>query len=206
MRFTRPPGSTELILVRHGESKPMRARPRLARRRSRRPGAGPDGRIQAELVGDGWPHLIDAITSTLRRTVETAAPLATPSSISNRSSSGTSRGPSRRVGGRALPQAYGRGASGRLRVLSEQRWDRDPRRVVLVPGRGALNRIVAANAGAAWPLQPRRHHRRDPRPRSPKSARPFAFLGAVRRVRPTSSCSVTWILRRFNDTSHLPAT
>ena len=77
-RFQRPPGATEILLVRHGESRP----------------ANPDdpfplvdghgdpelavlGREQAVRIGDRLRHLpIDAVYVTkLRRTQETAAPL-----------------------------------------------------------------------------------------------------------------------------------
>jgi probable phosphoglycerate mutase len=78
-RFQVPPDAAELLLVRHGESEPAslaapfplvdgRADPALA----------PEGRAQAELVAARLAATgIDAIyVTTLRRTVETAAPLA----------------------------------------------------------------------------------------------------------------------------------
>jgi probable phosphoglycerate mutase len=77
-RFERPPGSTEIVLVRHGESRAARVDqpfplvagqgdPELAR----------DGQQQATRVGSRLAHLpIDAVYVTkLRRTAETAAPL-----------------------------------------------------------------------------------------------------------------------------------
>jgi len=77
-RFQRPPGATEILLVRHGESRPARpddpfplvdchGDPELAEA----------GREQAVRIGERLRHLpIDAIYVTkLRRTHETAAPL-----------------------------------------------------------------------------------------------------------------------------------
>lgn len=78
-RFRRPPGSTELLLVRHGESVSARdgelfplvdghGDPELA----------PEGHEQARRIADRLGHEdISAIyVTTLRRTVQTAAPLA----------------------------------------------------------------------------------------------------------------------------------
>jgi len=77
-RFERPAGATEILLVRHGESRPARpddpfplvdghGDPELA----------PQGEQQAILVGERLRHLpIAAVYVTkLRRTLETAAPL-----------------------------------------------------------------------------------------------------------------------------------
>ncbi|MBD3646442.1 MAG: histidine phosphatase family protein [Pseudomonadales bacterium] len=77
-RFQRPEGATEILLVRHGESRPAshddpfplvdgHGDPELAE----------EGRIQAEKVGERLRHLpIDAVyVTSLRRTHETAAPL-----------------------------------------------------------------------------------------------------------------------------------
>lgn len=77
-RFQRPEGATEILLVRHGESRPAshddpfplvdgHGDPELAE----------EGQIQAQKVGDRLRHLpIDAVyVTSLRRTHETAAPL-----------------------------------------------------------------------------------------------------------------------------------
>src|SRR3954464_6982726 len=79
MRFRRPPGSTELLLVRHGESEPMvPGRPFPLVDGHGDPELAPEGRIQAEQVADRLTgHPIDAIyVPTRRRPVQTAAPLA----------------------------------------------------------------------------------------------------------------------------------
>ena len=78
-RFQRPPGATEILLVRHGESRaatPDTPFPLVDGQGD--PELHPQGRIQAEKVGERLrDHPIEAIyVSNLRRTSETAAPLA----------------------------------------------------------------------------------------------------------------------------------
>ncbi len=77
-RFSAPPGSTELLLVRHGESEPAvpgQDFPMVDGHGD--PALAPDGRVQAEQVGERLADQgLDAIyVTSLRRTVETAAPL-----------------------------------------------------------------------------------------------------------------------------------
>jgi 2,3-bisphosphoglycerate-dependent phosphoglycerate mutase len=77
-RFQRPPGATEILLVRHGESRPVRpGDPFPLVDGHGDPELGAAGREQAERVGERLRHLpIDAVYVTkLRRTQETAAPL-----------------------------------------------------------------------------------------------------------------------------------
>ncbi len=78
-RFTAPPGATTVLVVRHGESAPeIPDRPFALRDGHSDPELHPDGVRQAELLADRLEHeRIDAIyVTTLRRTHETAAPLA----------------------------------------------------------------------------------------------------------------------------------
>lgn len=79
-RFAPPPGSTRVLLVRHGESAPARPdRPFPVRDGHGDPPLHPHGRAQAELVGSrlAAEEPIAAIyVTTLQRTHETAAPLA----------------------------------------------------------------------------------------------------------------------------------
>jgi len=74
-----PPGATEIILVRHGASSPpLQGVPNPLVGGHSDPALADAGRAQAELVAEGLRHEpISAIfVSTLRRTGETAAPLA----------------------------------------------------------------------------------------------------------------------------------
>src|SRR6476620_9810683 len=78
-RFQPPAGSTELLLVRHGESEPaVEGQPFELLNGQGDPALSPEGAAEAELVGERLEsEHIDAIyVSTLRRTAETAAPLA----------------------------------------------------------------------------------------------------------------------------------
>jgi len=79
LRFERPAGATELVLVRHGESAPADpASPFPLVQGRGDPALAPEGHVQAEQLArrlEHWP--IEAIYVTpLRRTAETAAPLA----------------------------------------------------------------------------------------------------------------------------------
>jgi probable phosphoglycerate mutase len=78
-RFTPPPGSTTVLLVRHGESTPAHPdRPFPMRDGHGDPELDPVGVRQAELLADRLGHeRIDAIyVTSLQRTHQTAAPLA----------------------------------------------------------------------------------------------------------------------------------
>src|SRR5947207_1870010 len=78
-RFVRPPGATSLLLIRHGESAPARPdAPFSLVDGQGDPELAPPGREQAQRVADrlaGEPITAIYVT-TLRRTAETAAPLA----------------------------------------------------------------------------------------------------------------------------------
>jgi probable phosphoglycerate mutase len=79
-RFTPPSGSTTVLLVRHGESAPAHPdRPFPLRDGHGDPELDPVGEQQAELLGARLRHeRVDAIyVTTLQRTHQTAAPLAT---------------------------------------------------------------------------------------------------------------------------------
>src|SRR6185503_325081 len=74
-----PPGATELILVRHGESEAaIEEEPFELVEGHGDPALAPEGRAQAELVGERLAsEPIDAIyVSNLQRTSQTAGPLA----------------------------------------------------------------------------------------------------------------------------------
>jgi len=77
-RFERPSGATEILLIRHGESSPLReGEPFPLVDGHGDPGLAAQGREQADKVGVRLKnHPVDAVYVTkLRRTHETAAPL-----------------------------------------------------------------------------------------------------------------------------------
>jgi probable phosphoglycerate mutase len=208
-RFAPPPGAADLILVRHGESAPQveEAPYPLVNGRSDPP-LHETGQQEARLVaGRLQGEDIAAIYVTdLRRTAETAAPLAAALGLTPRVEpdlvevhlgewESTFR----------IHVAEGHPIARQL--FTEERWDVIPgaestealqariragigriaaahpdERVVVVTHGGIIGAIVAMATGA----------------------RPFAFVGA-------SNASIThlvvtgdrWIVRRFNDTGHL---
>lgn len=209
-RFARPPGGTDLLLVRHGESEPAHPdRPFPTVDGQGDPELDPRGREEARRVAERLGGLdLDALyVSTLRRTHETAAPLAARTGLEPRVEVDL-----REVhlgeweAGRFRREVR---ANGPLveRMFTEGRWD-------VIPGaesgealrarlRGALGRIHAAHPdqrvvvvthggviGTICALA--------------TSSHPFAFVGA-------DNGSLThvvvggdrWTLRRFNDTGHL---
>jgi len=88
-RFVTPPGSCEILLVRHGESTPhVEGQPFSLVDGHGDPELAPEGHEQAALVADrliATEERIAAIyVTTLRRTQETAAPLAAQLGIASR--------------------------------------------------------------------------------------------------------------------------
>ncbi len=84
LRFERPAGATELLLIRHGESAPYHEdNPHPLLDGQGDPELAPLGRLQAERVAArlAGSHIDAIYCSTLRRTAETAAPLAALSGL-----------------------------------------------------------------------------------------------------------------------------
>ncbi len=80
-RFAPPPGATELLIVRHGESAPfVEGEPFPLAGGHGDPPLAPDGRAQAERVADrlvaSGERIAAIYVTTLQRTHQTAAPLA----------------------------------------------------------------------------------------------------------------------------------
>ena len=211
-RFERPPGATEILLVRHGESRPATAEdPFPLVDGHGDPELAPQGRQQALAVGERLKALpVGAIYVTnLRRTAETAAPLCQHLDIDYRVEAD-------------LREVYlGEWEGGILRIKAheqdpifqqmheQQRWDVIPgaestaalgervfrglrnitashpdELVVVVAHGGVIGHIIATAAGAS----------------------PFAFNGcdngSISRIVLDGS---RIIVRGFNDTSHLDA-
>lgn len=209
-QFSAPSGATTVLLVRHGESAPARPGAPFALKDGHGdPELDPVGVAQAELVGERLAtERVDAIyVTTLRRTHETAAPLAT------------------RLGLTPIVEAdlrevfLGEWEGGELRaraaaadpifqtIFEQERWD-------VIPGaepmeefdarlQRGLARIVAAHpdgrvvvvvhGGVIGQLL----HR-------VTGSRPFAFAGADNAsINEIVVVGDRTILRRYNDTSHL---
>jgi probable phosphoglycerate mutase len=210
-RFTVPPGATDLIVVRHGESAPWRADVAVPRWNGHGdPDLAPEGREQALRLADRLQHEpIDAIyVSSLRRTSQTIAPLAERLGITPVVEPDLrevflgeweDEGKFRRFTSQGHEIA--------LQMFAEQRWDVIPgaestadlvtrvrrgisriaaahpdQRVVVVVHGGVIGTLLSVATGSEG----------------------FAFIGA-------DNASISelvvhgdrWIVRRFNDISHL---
>ncbi|WP_229022749.1 histidine phosphatase family protein [Actinomarinicola tropica] len=209
-RFTPPPGATQLILVRHGESAPHVPGTRFELVDGHGdPALSELGRWQAERVGDRLVHedIAAIYVTTLQRTHQTAAPLATRLGIE----------PIVEPELREVFLGDWEGGLYRERIAArdpiaetmfrEERWD-------AIPGAesndalrdravGAIERICAAHpdqqvvavvhGGIIGALLAHA-----------ASSRPFAFTGADNgSIHHLVITEQRWIIRRYNDTGHL---
>jgi probable phosphoglycerate mutase len=209
-RFEPPPGACDLLVIRHGESAPAREdRPHDLADGHSDPQLDPVGEAQAQRLATrlaGVP--IDAIyVTTLRRTAQTAAPLAaklglTPTVVADL----------REVylgewEGATFRKHTSEGHPTALKMFAEQRWDAIPgaeptedfmarvrrgittiadahpnQRVAVVVHGGVIGMIMAIATGATN----------------------FAFVGADNAsISQIVVAEDRWIVRRFNDTTHL---
>ncbi|MEV4473701.1 histidine phosphatase family protein [Nonomuraea sp. NPDC049504] len=209
-RFRTPPGATEVLLVRHGESEPARpdrAFPLVGGQGD--PALAPEGREQAERVALRLAaERIDAIyVSTLRRTSETAAPLAARLDVTPVTEAELREVHLGEWEGGLFRRMVAEGHPVARRMAQEERWDVIPgaepaaafservrkvleklaaahpdQRIVVVTHAGVIAEALAAATGS----------------------RPFAFLGVDNAsVSHLVLTEARWILRRFNDTAHL---
>jgi probable phosphoglycerate mutase len=209
-RFTPPPGAVDLLVVRHAESAAaVDGQPFDLVDGQGDPPLHPDGRRQAELVADRLEHEgLDAIyVSTMRRTAETASPLAARTGLEP-----IVRADLREVHlgeweGGLFRQKVAEGDPIAMRIQAEERWDvipgAEPAEAFAARIRGAVSALAEAHAGqrvavfthGAWIGQLLS---------LATGARPLAFLGADNAsISQVIVVGDRWVLRRFNDTSHL---
>jgi probable phosphoglycerate mutase len=209
-RFQPPPGAAEILVIRHGESEAAYMdRPFPLVDGHADPELSDNGREQAErLAGRLAKDPIDAIyVTSLRRTVQTAAPLAARLSLTPR------------VEPDLREVHLGEWEAGRFRKMvaenhpvaermwAQERWDvipgAEPADMFTARTSGALQRIaeahrdqlvaVVVHGGVIAALLA-----------MATRSRPFAFLGADNAS--ISRLVITpqrWILRGYNDTAHL---
>jgi probable phosphoglycerate mutase len=210
LQFTSPPGATELFLVRHGESEvAVEGQDFDLVNGQGDPALAPEGREQARKVCERLSREhIDAIyASSLRRTQQTAAPLAARLGLT-----ATIEPDLREVflgewEGGLFRQKVVEQDPIAVRMANEQRWDVIPKaeraEAFSARVRGAVERIAVAHreqrvvvfshGGTIGEILAQA-----------TGSRPFAFTGSNNAS--ISQIVVTpdrWILRRFNDTAHL---
>jgi probable phosphoglycerate mutase len=209
-RFQPPPGATEVVLVRHGQS-----------------AAYVDGRPFPLVAGQGDPPLselgaeqarrvstrlstadIGAIyVTTLRRTAQTAAPLAAQLGLDCQVEAGLREVHLGEWEGGLYRKMVAQGHPASRRSVAEERWDAIPG---AEPAADFAARVGAAITGIAAAHPDRRvavftHGGAIGQALALASqSRPFAFIGAdnasISRLVITSE---RWIVRCFNDTAHL---
>jgi probable phosphoglycerate mutase len=210
-RFTRPPGATEVFLVRHGESAPVvPGVPVPLVDGHDDPGLAPEGRAQAERVGERLAdQRIDAIYVTpLRRTHETAAPLAGRLGLTPVVEPDLREVNLGEWEGGGFRRHVAEGHPLALRMFVEQRWD-------VIPGaeptesfgarvRAGLERIIDAHPDQRVVVVVHGGVIGELVRQAVDGGQGFAFVGA-------DNGSIThlvvhgdrWTVRRFNDTAHL---
>jgi probable phosphoglycerate mutase len=207
-----PPGSTEVVLVRHGASEAavVGSKFPLVDGHSN-PALSAPGRAQAEMVaaGLGGDEFSGLFVSNLRRTQETAAPLAEATGMEARVIPelrevylGDFEGGEYRI-------RAGRGDPIIKRVFEEERWDAIPGGeswqdfgARISAGIGQIVAAVGPNTSAVAVVHGAVIGQIC---RQATESRPFAFVHS-------DNCSVSrlvvfedgrWLLRSFNDISHL---
>ncbi|WP_033296079.1 histidine phosphatase family protein [Amycolatopsis jejuensis] len=212
-RFSPPPGATEIFLVRHGESMPQRlSAPFDLVDGQADPDLAPEGRDHAMRVGERLAgERVDALyVTTLRRTAQTAAPLAEKLGLTPQVEPDLreiflgewENGLFRKNTAEGHPLAR--------QLWREQRWDVLPgaesdeafgRRV-----RAGITRIAAAHPDQRVAVFTHGGVIGEVLAQASRALERFAFLGADNgSVSHVVVHGDAWVVRRFNDTAHLAA-
>ena len=209
-RFAPPPGSSELLLVRHGASAPADpAEPFPDKDGHADPPLAPEGRAQAELLAERLAgQRIDAIyVTSLRRTRETAAPLASRIGLELIEEPDLREVHLGEWEGGLFRQKAAESHPTFVQMVEEERWDVIPdaesldalsARVVPAVNRIAASHVdervvVVAHGGVIGTILAHA-----------SNSSPFAFVASEN----TSISHLVvheerWLVRRFNDTVHL---
>jgi probable phosphoglycerate mutase len=210
-RFRRPPGATDVILVRHGESEPaVPGKPFAMVDGHGDPALAPDGRDQAEAVGARLADQgVEAIYVTnLRRTAETAAPLAARLGMAPVVEAGLREVHLGEWEGGLFRQRMAEGDPVGQRMLAEERWDvipgAEPQDAFAARVRAAVHRIVAAHPDQRVAVFSHGGVIGQLLSEAAGGGRPFAFVGSDNgSISHLVATPERWVVRRFNDTSHL---
>jgi 2,3-bisphosphoglycerate-dependent phosphoglycerate mutase len=209
-RFPRLPGSVEIWLVRHGESEPYRpGSPFPMVDGHGDPQLSPEGEEQAQrlAVRLGEEHFDAVYVTGLRRTAQTAAPLAGRLGLTPQVETGLREVRLGEWEGGLYRQKVAEMDPIVLRAWAEERWDvipgAEPAAELEARVRAAIGRIAAAHPGGRLVVISHGGVIGQVLATAAGS-RPFAFVAA-------DNASVSrlvvvgdqWLVRGYNDTSHL---
>lgn len=213
-RFVPPPGAAQLLLVRHGESEPAVQGQRFPLVDGQGdPALAPEGREQAEAVGrrladeDGG---VDAIyVTSLRRTVESAAPLALRLGLTPVVESDLREVFLGEWEGGLLREKVATRDPLVAQAQAEQRWDvipgAEPAEEFAERVRRGIERIAAANPDRRVAVFSHGATIGEVL-RQAAGARPLAFTGADNgSISEIVVTGTAWVVRRYNDVAHLRA-
>jgi probable phosphoglycerate mutase len=211
VRFRRPAGACEILLVRHGESEPARVGvPFPLVDGQGDPTLDPVGRGQAERVADrlsGEPITAIYVTN-LRRTHETAAPLAARLGLDVRVEADLREVHLGEWEGGGFRQHVAEGHPIAIEMFTQQRWDvipgAEPADALAQRVRRAIERIAAdhpdetvvavAHGGSIGQILAD----------ASGASHGFAFAGSDNGgISHLVVSGDRWVIRRYNDTSHL---
>jgi 2,3-bisphosphoglycerate-dependent phosphoglycerate mutase len=211
VRFRRPPGACELLIVRHGESAPVRPGvPVPAVDGQDDPALDPVGVAQAERVADRLADEgISAVYVTnLQRTLQTAAPLLARLGVAPRVEPDLREVFLGEWEGGLMRQHARQGHPVAAQMGREQRWDvipgAEPSDVFAGRVRDGINRVATAHPDETVAVFTHGGTIGQIMALASATTQPFAFNGCDNAS--ISHVVVTpdrWIIRRFNDTAHL---
>lgn len=208
--FQVPPGATDLLLVRHGQSQAYVHGTRFELIDGQGdPPLSAEGEQQARKVGGRLAERgVDAIyVSTMRRTAETAAPLAGQLGLAPSVEAGLREVHLGEWEGGVFRKNVAEGHPIALRMMAEERWDvipgAEPADAFAARVRVTIERIAASHPGLC--VAAFTHGGVIGQALALATAsRPFAFTGAENAS--ISRLVITperWIVRSYNDTAHL---
>ena len=210
--FTPPPGSLDLLLVRHGQSQAYEpGRPFALVEGQGDPPLSSVGRAQAEAVGARLAHegIAALYVTTMLRTVETAAPLARLTGLTPQVEPDLREVHLGEWEGGLFRQKVAEGDPIALEMMEKERWDvipgAEPSEVFEARVRAAVGRLAASHPGQRVVAVTHGGVIGEVL-RQASAARPFAFTGAENSsISQVVVVGQRSIVRRFNDTAHLSA-